>query len=117
MVPRLGIVLSSIIFGVGHLSYFSTSLTPNIWLQAIALAVATVGLFYCYKLRSWSYAASIVIVVLLFMTGNLGIDVIAAVIFGLLAGYIFKKTNSLYPSIIAHALVNTLTIIATFAMT
>ncbi len=40
------------------------------------------------------------------------IEVIAAFIFGLLAGYVFKKTNSLYPSIIAHMLVNLLAVIA-----
>jgi uncharacterized protein len=36
----------------------------------------------------------------------------AAFVFGLLAGYAFKKTDSLYPSIIAHVLVNTMALLA-----
>lgn len=66
MVPRIGIVLSSIVFGLGHASYDST--------------------FY--------------------------VDIIAAIIFGILTGYVFKKTGSLYPGIIAHILVNTLAVLA-----
>ncbi|MCL4403613.1 MAG: CPBP family intramembrane metalloprotease [Candidatus Marsarchaeota archaeon] len=38
----------------------------------------------------------------------------AALVFGLLAGYIFKKTKSLYPSVLAHALVNLLTVAVLF---
>jgi hypothetical protein len=41
-----------------------------------------------------------------------GIEIIAAFIFGSLAGYVFKKTKSLYPSIVAHILVNSLTLLA-----
>ncbi len=37
-----------------------------------------------------------------------GIEVIAAFIFGLLSGYIYKRTNSLYPGMLAHVLVNSL---------
>jgi membrane protease YdiL (CAAX protease family) len=40
------------------------------------------------------------------------VEGIGAFIFGILAGYIFKKTKSLYPSIIAHVLVNSLAISA-----
>jgi hypothetical protein len=36
------------------------------------------------------------------------IEVIAALIFGVLAGYVYKKTGSLYASIVAHILVNLL---------
>jgi len=43
---------------------------------------------------------------------SFGIEIIAAFIFGLLAGYIFKKTKSLYPSIAAHILVNALAVAA-----
>jgi len=39
-------------------------------------------------------------------------EFIAAFIFGLLAGYVFKRTKSLYPSITAHILVNSLAAIA-----
>ena len=38
-------------------------------------------------------------------------ELIGALAFGLIAGYAFKKTNSIYPSIIAHILVNMLAII------
>ncbi len=43
-----------------------------------------------------------------------GIEIIAAFIFGLLAGYVFKKTKSLYPSILAHMLVNALALAVIF---
>ena len=40
-----------------------------------------------------------------------GIDIIAAFIFGLIAGYIFKKTDSIYPTLIAHSLVNLIAVL------
>ncbi|MGC8710658.1 MAG: CPBP family intramembrane glutamic endopeptidase [Candidatus Micrarchaeia archaeon] len=40
-----------------------------------------------------------------------GIDIIAALIFGLVAGYVFKKTESIYPTLIAHILVNAIAVI------
>ena len=43
-----------------------------------------------------------------------GIEVIAAFVFGLLAGYVYRKTGSLYPSIIAHILLNASTLLLTF---
>lgn len=66
MVPRLGIVISALLFGSLHATYNST----------------------------------------------FAIEVIAAAIFGLVAGYAFKKTGSLYPSIIAHILVNSIAVVA-----
>lgn len=66
MVPRIGIVASSVIFALLHASYGSTY----------------------------------------------GIEVIAAFAFGAISGYVYKKTNSLYPSIIAHSLVNVLAVLA-----
>ena len=39
-------------------------------------------------------------------------EFVAAFVFGILAGYVFTKTKSLYPSIIAHIVVNFLTIIS-----
>ncbi|HVA82709.1 MAG TPA: CPBP family intramembrane glutamic endopeptidase [Candidatus Aquilonibacter sp.] len=66
LVPRIGILVSAVIFGLLHASYNST----------------------------------------------FGVEIIAAVIFGLIAGYVFKKSNSLYPSIIAHILLNTLAVLA-----
>lgn len=41
-------------------------------------------------------------------------EMAAAFVFGLAAGYIFKKTNSLYPSIIGHALFDFSTVLALF---
>lgn len=66
MVPRLGIIISALLFGIGHAGYDST----------------------------------------------FGIDIISAFIFGVLAGYAFKRTKSLYPSMIAHILVNLLALLA-----
>jgi len=40
-----------------------------------------------------------------------GIDIIAAFIFGLIAGYIFKKTNSIYPTLLAHVLINLIAVL------
>jgi membrane protease YdiL (CAAX protease family) len=65
-VPRVGIILSAVIFGLLHYSYDSTY----------------------------------------------GVEIIAAAIFGLIAGYFYKKTGSLYPSIVAHMMVNIFTILA-----
>ncbi|MEM3791633.1 MAG: CPBP family intramembrane glutamic endopeptidase, partial [Candidatus Micrarchaeaceae archaeon] len=45
-----------------------------------------------------------------------GIEIIAAFIFGIIAGYVFKKTKSLYPSIIAHGIVNGITLFTTFVL-
>ncbi len=41
-------------------------------------------------------------------------EFVAALIFGFVAGYVFKKTGSLYTTIIAHILLNMLTIVALF---
>ncbi len=43
-----------------------------------------------------------------------GVEIIAAFIFGVITGYVFKRTKSLYPGIVAHILVNSLT--ATLAL-
>ncbi len=40
-----------------------------------------------------------------------GIDIIAAFVFGIIAGYIFKKTSSIYPSLIGHILVNVIAVL------
>jgi CAAX protease family protein len=37
-------------------------------------------------------------------------EFVAALFFGLLAGYVYKRTKSLYPSIVAHMIVNFITI-------
>lgn len=42
-----------------------------------------------------------------------GIEIIAAFVFAMVAGWVFKRTNSLYPSMIAHVLVNTTTTLLT----
>ena len=65
IVPRFGVLMSAIIFSIGHTSYNST----------------------------------------------FGVEVIASLLFGLLAGYAFKRTKSLYPSIIAHIVINALAVI------
>lgn len=40
------------------------------------------------------------------------IEVIAAMFFGLMAGYVFTKSDSLYPSMLAHILVNSIGVLA-----
>jgi uncharacterized protein len=70
LVPRIGIILSALIFGILHAGYGST----------------------------------------------FGVDMIAAFGFALVAGYVFKKTRSLYPSILAHMLVNLIAVIAITAI-
>lgn len=65
LLPRIGIIMSSVIFGLAHYSYDST----------------------------------------------FGIEIIAALIFGLIAAYAAKKTGSIYPGIVAHILVNSLAVI------
>ncbi len=116
MVPRIGIVLSAALFAVGHFTYMSTSYVPSEAVAAVSGVVAALAiLVVLFKTRSWNLALAILILALLFVTGNLGIEVIAAFVFGLLAGYIYRKTNSLYPSIVAHILVNTLTLVSTVA--
>jgi membrane protease YdiL (CAAX protease family) len=42
-------------------------------------------------------------------------EIIVALWFGLTGGYVFKKTKSLYPSLITHLMVNTITGITIFA--
>ena len=66
LVPRVGIVLSAIIFAILHFGYGSI------------------------------------------------VEFVAALVFGLIAGYAFKKTKSLYTTITAHALVNFLSILILF---
>ena len=70
MVPRLGIVVSALIFGILHAGYNST----------------------------------------------FAIEVIAAMAFGLIAGYVFRRTGSLYPSMMAHILVNSIAVVALLAV-
>ncbi len=40
------------------------------------------------------------------------IEVIAALFFGLMAGYVFRKSGSLYPSIVTHIIVNSIAVLA-----
>lgn len=46
---------------------------------------------------------------------SFGIDMIAAGLFAILAGYVYKKTNSIYPTMLAHMLVNALAVVAFIA--
>ncbi len=66
LVPRIGVVLSGLIFAVLHFGYGSVS------------------------------------------------EIVVALWFGLAGGYVFKRTKSLYPSLITHMAVNSLTAITIF---
>ena len=41
-----------------------------------------------------------------------GVEIIAGFIFAILAGEVFRRTRSLYPSIVGHILVNALAVLA-----
>lgn len=43
-------------------------------------------------------------------------ELLATFVFGLVAGYVFKKTKSLYPSIAAHMLLNTINLVIAILM-
>lgn len=45
-----------------------------------------------------------------------GVEMLGALIFGLLAGYVFKRTKSIYPGIVAHIIVNTIAIIGIISL-
>ncbi|MEM3841182.1 MAG: type II CAAX endopeptidase family protein [Candidatus Micrarchaeaceae archaeon] len=59
------------------------------------------------------FFSSLIFAILHFGYGSI-VEFIAAFIFGIIAGYAFKKTKSLYATIIAHALVNFLSILILF---
>jgi membrane protease YdiL (CAAX protease family) len=44
-----------------------------------------------------------------------GIEIIGAFIFGMIAGYVFRRTKSIYPGMVAHILVNTVAVIGLMA--
>ncbi|MDE1824138.1 MAG: CPBP family intramembrane metalloprotease [Candidatus Micrarchaeota archaeon] len=112
LVPRIGIVMSAVIFGAGHIGYMSTSYVPGLVVQAASSIVIVLAIAAAlFRLRNPYLAFSILIIGILFISGYLGIEVVSALIFGLMAGYVFKKTNSLYPSVIAHVLVNSIAVI------
>jgi hypothetical protein len=126
----LGLVLFFIItiigIGIGLISNITgTSISTNVsvafagaplWFYIFAALVAPVCeeiLFRGFMVPRIGIVASAVIFGLLHFSYNstFGIEIIAAMIFGLLAGYLFKRTGSLYPSILAHILVNTLAVV------
>ena len=74
--------------------------------------------FMIKNLRFLPLGLGIIISSLLFAAGHVGynstfgIEVIAAFAFGMIAGYVFSETDSLYPSIIAHIAINSIGIMA-----
>ena len=59
------------------------------------------------------FLSALIFAILHFGYGSI-VEFAAALIFGLIAGYVFKKTKSLYATITAHALVNFLSILILF---
>ena len=45
------------------------------------------------------------------------VEVIAAMFFGFMAGYVFSKSDSLYPSMLTHILVNSIGVLAILSIT
>ena len=41
-----------------------------------------------------------------------GVEVIAAFAFGIISAYVYKRTGSVYPGIIAHILINSLAVLS-----
>lgn len=73
--------------------------------------------FLVSKISKWfGAAAGIIISAIIFSVLHLSYlsisEFAAAFFFGLIAGYVFSKTKSLYPSIVAHMLVNFTTVIS-----
>ncbi|MDE1762177.1 MAG: CPBP family intramembrane metalloprotease [Candidatus Micrarchaeota archaeon] len=95
LVPRLGPLVCGILGGIFLGNRFKGS-----WLQRNQYGVSIVLSAFLFALPHLAYGST------------LGIDAIAAFIFGLIAGYVYRKTNSLYPSYIAHVLNNSLAVLA-----
>ncbi len=90
-----------------------------IWFYVFTAVIAPLNeeiLFRGFLVPRIGIIASAVIFALGHVSYNstFGIEVIAAFIFGLLAGYAYKRTGSLYPSLIAHILLNASTLLLTF---
>ncbi len=86
-----------------------------IWFLVFSFLIDPINeeiLFRGFLVPRIGIVASAVIFAFLHLGYNSLSEVFAALVFGLLAGYVLKKTNSLYPSILAHMLVNFLTIVA-----
>ena len=86
--------------------------------HVIAVITGTRQNFDSNNAAAWS---GIVISAMLFglshasYDSTFGVDMLAAGIFAILAGYVFRRTKSLYPSMLAHMLVNLLALIAFIA--
>lgn len=91
-----------------------------VWFLLFASVLAPVNeevLFRGLMVPRLGVAASALLFAIPHLTydSTFAIEFLAAFVFGLLAGYVFKRTNSLYPSVIAHMLVNTLTLASMFS--
>lgn len=84
-----------------------------LWFLFFTVVIAPINeemLFRGLMVPRIGIAASSILFALPHLTYNstFAIEAIAALLFGLLAGYVYKKTGSLYSSITAHMLVNAL---------
>ncbi|MGC8547678.1 MAG: CPBP family intramembrane glutamic endopeptidase [Candidatus Micrarchaeia archaeon] len=126
----IGIVLFLAIFALEGIvtaieSYFHITISTNVaevmagapmWFYIFVAIVAPINeeiLFRGLLVPRIGIVASAVVFALLHYTyySSYGIEVIAALVFGLLAGYVYKKTGSLYASTVAHVLVNIFAVI------
>ncbi|MDE1834088.1 MAG: CPBP family intramembrane metalloprotease [Candidatus Micrarchaeota archaeon] len=123
-------IILAIEFFIGLLSVATnTTINPNvaklfhgapIWFFLFASVIEPINeeiVFRGYLVPRIGILPSAIIFGLAHYTYNstFGVEVIVAFIFGTIAGYVFKKTGSLYPSIIAHILVNSLAAISILA--
>jgi membrane protease YdiL (CAAX protease family) len=93
--PAWFLVFSAIIAPINEEVFFRGFLVPRVGILASAAI---------FGLAHFTY------------NSTFGIEVIAAFVFGLISGYVYKKTNSLYPSIIAHILLNSISLLILFSV-
>lgn len=118
-------ILISVIGGITNVS-IQTNVNAllagaPIWFLVFTVLVAPINeeiLFRGLMVPRIGIVASAVLFALPHITydSTFAVEVIAALVFGILAGYIYKKTGSLYASITAHMLVNALPVLALVAM-
>jgi membrane protease YdiL (CAAX protease family) len=89
--PLAFLVFASIIGPINEEIFFRGFLTPRI------------GIFFSAVIFALLHAS---------YDSSFAIEVIAAFVFGIIAGYAFKKTKSIYPSLVAHIIINTIAVLA-----
>ncbi len=107
--PVIGLAVLGVV--TASIAIAALSGGTSLWLT-LAFVVAFLFLAWLQTSRPKLQWNGILISAVVFASGHLAynstfeIEVIAAFVFGVVAGYVFKRTKSLYPSIVGHILVN-----------